>query len=84
MESAEQKQLIIERLRRQGCRITKQREVLLDVILEGDCASCKEIYYRAFKLDHSIGIATVYRMVNKLEEIGAISRRNMYKVTCED
>lgn len=34
--------------------------------------------------DHSIGIATVYRMVNKLEEIGAISRRNMYKVTCED
>lgn len=84
MESAEQKQVIIDRLRRQGCRITKQREVLLDVILEEDCASCKEIYYRASKMDNSIGIATVYRMINKLEEIGAISRRNMYKVTCEE
>lgn len=84
MESAEQKQMIIDRLRRQGCRITKQREVLLDVILEEDCASCKEIYYRASKMDSSIGIATVYRMINKLEEIGAISRRNMYKVTCDE
>lgn len=27
---------------------------------------------------------TVYRMVNMLEEIGAISRRNMYKVECSD
>ena len=28
------------------------------------------------------GIATVYRIINMLEEIGAISRRNMYKVEC--
>ena len=28
----------------------------------------------------SSGVATVYRMVNLLEEIGAISRKNMYKV----
>ncbi len=33
---------------------------------------------------HSIGAATVYRMVNMLEEIGAISRKNMYKVACEE
>ena len=31
-------------------------------------------------LDPGIGSATVYRMVNLLEEIGAISRRNMYKI----
>ena len=34
------------------------------------------------------GSATVYRMVNLLEEIGAISRRNMYKIVrnpdCKD
>ena len=42
----------------------------------------KEIYYRASKLDPGIGTATVYRMVNKLEEIGAISRKNMYKISC--
>ena len=33
-------------------------------------------------MDEKIGIATVYRMINMLEEIGAISRRNMYKVEC--
>lgn len=78
-----QKDRIVERLKENGCRITKQRMVLLDVILSGNCTSCKEIYYKASKLDSKIGTATVYRMVNLLEEIGAISRVNLYEVTCE-
>ena len=77
-----QKELVIQKLREKGCRITKQRLMLLDIILEEDCSCCKEIYYRAVKKDARIGTATVYRMVNTLEEIGAISRKNMYKVTC--
>lgn len=77
-----QKELIIQKLREQGCRITKQRLMLLDIILEEDCSCCKEIYYRASKRDTRIGTATVYRMVNTLEEIGAISRKNMYKIAC--
>ena len=79
-EQQEQKQIIIERLKEDGCRITKQRLMLLDIILEDECSSCKEIYYRASKIDHSIGTATVYRMINTLEEIGAIDRKNMYRV----
>ena len=75
-----QREIVIQRLKEQGCRITKQRLILLDVILEGECGSCKEIYYRASKIDHSIGTATVYRMINTLEEIGAIDRKNMYRV----
>ena len=75
-----QKDLIISKLKEKGCRITKQRLTLLDIILENECSSCKEIFYRAAKVDDSIGTATVYRMVNVLEEIGAISRKNMYKV----
>ncbi len=77
-----QKDMIIEKLREQGCRITKQRLVLLDIILGEECSCCKEIYYKASKLDGRIGSATVYRMINTLEEIGAISRKNMYKVAC--
>lgn len=77
-----QKDMIIEKLREQGCRITKQRLVLLDIILGEECSCCKEIYYKASKLDNRIGTATVYRMINTLEEIGAISRKNMYKVAC--
>ena len=80
-EQLEQKQIIINRLKEGGCRITKQRLMLLDIILEDECSSCKEIYYRATKKDPTIGTATVYRMINTLEEIGAISRKNMYKVS---
>mgnify|MGYP000182829362 FL=1 len=80
-EQLEQKQIIINRLKEDGCRITKQRLMLLDIILEDECSSCKEIYYRATKKDPTIGTATVYRMINTLEEIGAISRKNMYKVS---
>lgn len=76
-----QKEQILQKLREKGCRITKQRQQLLDVILQEECASCKEIYYKAREENIRVGMATVYRMVNLLEEIGAISRKNMYKVS---
>ena len=77
-----QKDIIVQRLRDSGCRITKQRLMLLDIILEEDCSSCKEIFYKASKVDKTIGSATVYRMINTLEDIGAISRKNMYRIAC--
>lgn len=79
-----QKAYILQKLKQKGCRITRQRLMLLDIILEEECSCCKEIYYRAARQDPHIGTATVYRMVNILEEIGAISRKNMYRVECED
>jgi Fur family ferric uptake transcriptional regulator len=81
--TAMQKELVLQKLKEKGCRITKQRQILLDVILKEECSCCKEIYYQATKLDNKIGIATVYRMVNMLEEIGAIDRSSMYKVDCK-
>ena len=77
------KEVILQRLKENGCRITKQRKILLDIILQEECACCKEIYYKATSVDPSIGVATVYRMVNLLEEIGAISRKNMYRISCD-
>jgi Fur family ferric uptake transcriptional regulator len=79
-----QKEQIIEKLRESGCRITKQRMILLDIILEDECSCCKEIYYKASQKDHTIGAATVYRLVNTLEDIGAISRNAMYSVMYEE
>ena len=64
-----QKENIIQKLKERGCRITKQRLMLLDIILEENCSCCKEIYYRASRIDPIIGTATVYRMINKLEDI---------------
>ena len=79
-----QKEIVISRLRERGCRITRQRMILLDIILGEECSSCKEIYYKAAKKDSSIGTATVYRMINTLEDIGVISRRSIYEIAVDD
>lgn len=75
-----QKEKIMEMLREKGCRVTKQRQILLDIILEKECSCIKEIYFETVQVDDTIGIATIYRLVNMLEDIGAISRKNLYKV----
>lgn len=75
-----EREMIVKELRERGYRITRQRKIIIDIILRNECASCKEIYYRAARKDTNIGIATVYRMLNTLEEIGAIDRRNLYRV----
>mgnify|MGYP002538771707 CR=1 FL=1 len=79
-----QKENIIQKLKERGCRITKQRLMLLDIILEEDCSCCKEIYYMASKKDPTIGLATVYRMVGVLEEMGFLSRGYRYSYPVED
>lgn len=72
------KEQIIYELKRRGKRITEQRRMLIDVILEEKWSSCKEVYYEAVKRDPSIGMATVYRMMGTLEEIGVIRRTYHY------
>ena len=44
-----QKEEIYDKLRQKGCRITKQRQTLIDIIIERECSCCKEIYYIASK-----------------------------------
>ena len=68
-----QREMIIQKLKESGCRITKQRLMLLDIILEEDCSCCKEIYFKASKVDPKIGVATVYRMVTQWKILGPLS-----------
>ncbi|WP_081848663.1 transcriptional repressor [Clostridium sp. KNHs205] len=74
------REIIINELRKKKFRITEQRRLLIDVILEDECSSCKEIYYKAVKKDSTVGIATVYRMVKTLEDLGVINRKNLYQI----
>lgn len=67
-----EKEEILYLLRKRGFRVTKQRELILDIVFEHECASCKEIYYQAIQRDPGIGMATVYRMVNTLTDIGVL------------
>ena len=79
-----QRSAIMNRLRQAGCRITKQRKIILDIILQEECTCCKEIYFLASKRDPNIGMATIYRMINLLEEIGALKRKRAYRICTEE
>ena len=84
MSVQEKKSYILQELRKNGCRITNQRQLLIDIILQDECCCCKEIYYQAIKKDPTIGMATVYRMVKTLEETGMIKRKNLYRIQVEE
>ena len=63
-----------------GIAIRQEGLVVQDYIQTN--RKCKEIYYKASRIDKRIGTATVYHMINTLEQMGAISRKNMYKISC--
>lgn len=79
-----QKDQVITQLKKQGFRITKQRKILIDIILNEDCSCCKEVYVLAAKKDPGIGIATVYRTMDALEQAGALKRRSAYELCSEN
>lgn len=79
-----QKEQVVQELQKKGKRMTGQREMLLDIILKGDWLNCKDIYYEAKKKDPGLGMATVYRTVSALEEIGVLSRTYQYSFTSQE
>ena len=54
-----------------------------DVIANNDGASCKDICCIVRGKDSTIGVATVYRMIKALEDIGIIERIDMIKLRRE-
>lgn len=76
-----QKEHILQKLKDQGYRVTKPRIIVINMILEHDCGSCKEIMYWISKRNKSIGTATIYRTLNMLEDIGALHRQNVYQLS---
>ena len=71
---------VMDRLKDNGCRITKQRKLIVDVIMNNDFTSCKDIYYQVVALDKTVGMATVYRMIRVLEDIGVVKRIDMIEL----
>lgn len=62
-------------LRRQGVRITRQRNVILGILSETeDHPDALEIFRRASGIDPSISLSTVYRTMKLLGDMGAIHR----------
>ena len=72
---------VISLLKEKGFRITKQRKLIIDIILSSDGASCKEIHHKVISKDNTVGTATVYRMIRLLEDVGILKHVDMITLT---
>lgn len=68
----------LRKLEASGLRMTVQRRHIIDILTNSKCISPKELWYEARQFVPDLGIATVYRLINRLEQIGVISKtRNL-------
>lgn len=65
----------LRKLEESGLRMTVQRRHIIDILTRSDCTSPKEVWYEAREFVPDLGIATVYRLINRLEQIGVLSRQ---------
>jgi Fur family transcriptional regulator, ferric uptake regulator len=62
-------------IKRVGLRMTEQRKVILRVLANAtDHPDANELYHRAYAIDGSVSLSTVYRTLRLLEDKGAIQR----------
>ena len=68
-------QTILDKCVKRNIRMTAQRQIIIKVI-EGsdDHPDVDQLYIRSVAQDDTISIATVYRTVKLLEEVGVIER----------
>ncbi|MGF0034482.1 Fur family transcriptional regulator [Bariatricus sp. SGI.154] len=74
MSQEEKVEAVVRQLKEKGYRITVQRKMLLQIILSNEYSSCKEIYFAAKAKDNKVGIATVYRTIQLLEDMELIHK----------
>jgi Fe2+/Zn2+ uptake regulation proteins len=80
MSQEEKTTAVIRQLKGNGYRITEQRRLLIQLILENEYSSCKEIYFAAREENHNVGLATVYRMVQLLEGMELIHKEMVVRL----
>lgn len=77
-------QTYLQSLRQRGYRVTPQREMIVEALVHsGEHITAEEIFAQVRKRTHSINLATVYRTLDLLVEMGFASRtdlRNGYAV----
>lgn len=68
-----------ENLKQKGYKLTPQRRSIVDIIIEkeGEHLTAEEIYDEVKKVCPEIGLATVYRTVLLLEEVGVICKLDL-------
>jgi Fur family ferric uptake transcriptional regulator len=71
-------QTSIDKLRQHGCRITPQREMIVDAIDHSDHhMTAEEIYSTIHMRSKALNLATVYRTLELLVDVGLVSRADL-------
>ena len=72
-------ELLKKNLREKGYKLTPQRRAIVDIIMEkeGEHLTAEEIYDEVKRNCPDIGLATVYRTVLLLEEVGIIYKLDL-------
>ena len=68
-----------KRLKAKGLKITIQRLLVLRVLSEtrGEHLTAEEVFYKASELHPGIGLATIYRTIQLLTQLGLVDRINL-------
>ncbi len=76
--------LLNEKLQKRGSKLTVNRKTIIDTIIEneGQHLTVEEIYDAVKKKAPKIGVATVYRTVTLLEEVGFLSKLYLKDSCC--
>lgn len=82
MEESKTKNLVeqyLKTLRERGFRLTNQRKVIIETLLEniGSHPNAQELLQKVQEVDPSVGIATVYRTVEILNQMGLLNLMNL-------
>jgi Fur family ferric uptake transcriptional regulator len=69
---------LIEELRKQGYRLTPQREMIVEAVAHaGRHVTAEEVYEQVRTRTSAVNVATVYRTLDLLVELGLISRADL-------
>lgn len=69
---------IVDALRKRGYKVTPQRRITIEVLLTFPLQhfSVEELYQGVKRCNPEVGMSTIYRTVQILEEMGYITKRN--------
>ena len=71
-------QTFLDKLRQRGCRITPQREMIVDAIAHSDHhMTAEEIFSIIHLRSKALNLATVYRTLDLLVDVGLVSRADL-------
>ncbi len=70
----------LDALRADGCRLTRSRRAVVEAVAGSPCAQTPvEVFAAARARDPGLGLVSVYRTLEKLEELGLVQRVHQAK-----